>query len=416
MSTSEEGRRVLAPGDDLSGAWMTRTDCKRVLAVAPHLQAATRLAFDVLPHLETDLRVQVVWSVPDHPRLWGGVEPFVHGLGGLVLPWHQARDIGFDLVLGGCFWGLDELRGPKVLLPHGIGAVRSRIGPDRGPYQHDLHRGQLMRGNDVLLSALALSHESELGVLERTCPEALPFAVVAGDPCLDRLHASRHLRRHYRHALGVREGQRLVVVTTTWGPHSLFGSTCGTIFRRVVEQLPPDEYKVVAIAHPYVWDGHGRRTLTSWLAEAQAAGLVVLPPEEGWRAALVAADLVIGDHGSVTQYAAAIGVPVLMNVHSRDDVRPGSTAAALMSASPPFDVDAPLVPQVWGALGRPADGFAELVTSRPGESAEILTRTCYRLLRLDPPAGPVTPEVLPAPIPHPGRSAFNLAWTFPAFG
>ena len=31
------------------------------------------------------------------------------------------------------------------------------------------------------------------------------------------------------------------------------------------------------------------------------AGLGVIPPQEGWRAALVGADVLIGDHGSVTR-------------------------------------------------------------------------------------------------------------------
>lgn len=36
-------------------------------------------------------------------------------------------------------------------------------------------------------------------------------------------------------------------------------------------------------------------------------GLRLLGPEFDWRAAIIAADNVLGDHGSTTAYAAAIG-------------------------------------------------------------------------------------------------------------
>jgi hypothetical protein len=355
MSASENGGRVLAPGDPDADEWRTRT-CKTVLAIAPHLQAGTRLAFDVLPHLESDPRIQVVWSTPDTGYRWGDFDRFVRDLRGLVVPWHQAIDTRYDLVLAACFWGLAETTGHKVLLPHGISGVRSRIGPHPGPVPHDMHPGQLMRDGKVVPSALVVPHESELAVIRETCPETLPRVVVAGDPCFDRMLVSRHLRRRFRRALGVRRGQKLVVVTTTWSPHSLFGND-GWIFTRLTEALPPKKYRVVAVVHPFTWYYHSRRTLLAWLTRARAAGLVVLPPEEGWRAALIAADIVVGDHGSVTQYAAALGIPVLLNSRSLVDVRPDSTAAATAELATPLDIAAPLLPQVRRALAtRPHRG------------------------------------------------------------
>src|SRR5256885_1063441 len=56
----------------------------------------------------------------------------------------------------------------------------------------------------------------------RGCPPALDVAVVAGDICHDRLIASGPARNSYRRAFGVRPDQRLVLFTSTWGPHSLF--------------------------------------------------------------------------------------------------------------------------------------------------------------------------------------------------
>ncbi|MFC7740294.1 hypothetical protein ACFQXA_03960 [Nocardiopsis composta] len=60
----------------------------------------------------------------------------------------------------------------------------------------------------------------------------------------------------------------------------------------------------------------------------------LIPPEQGWQAALVAADAVIGDHGSVTYYAAALGRPVLLAAFDEGEVLPGSHIDLLGRAAP----------------------------------------------------------------------------------
>jgi hypothetical protein len=377
--------RVLAPGDPLADPWLTRTDCKIVLAVLPHLQAATRLIDDVLPHLESDARVQVVLSVPDTGYRWAGFDEFVRGLDGLVVPWHQARQIDYDLVLAACHWGVAETKGPKVILPHGVGSVRSRIGP--------VHDGQIIPG------ALVLAHDRELLVLRQSCPEALPSAVIAGDPCFDRLVLSRPSRRIYRSALGLHDNQKLVFATSTWSQHSLFGRG-PAIFERLAVDLPSPDYRTIAALHPFIWYGHGRRQVLAWLASARESGLIILPPEESWRAAVVAADLVVGDHGSVTQYAAGYGAPVLVNATSLVDVRPGSTADVLGRTACLLHQDQQLLPQLDKAMhASSAQHIAHLITARPGQSAAILRRTCYDLMNLAEPEREVEISEVPPAVP-----------------
>ncbi len=168
-------------------------------------------------------------------------------LGGVVLPWQQATQIRFDL-------------------------------------------------------AVAASY----GLLERV---HAPVAVVAGDPCYDRLAASLPSRDIYRRALGVR-GRKLVAVTSTWGPGSLL-QRHRDLLPRLAGDLPGERYRVAAIVHPNVWHWHGPRQVTVWYADCVRRGLILVRPEDGWRGVLAASDVVIGDHGAVTCYATA-GVPVLL--------------------------------------------------------------------------------------------------------
>jgi hypothetical protein len=396
-----EGDRTLAPGNAVADFWMTRPECKIVLAVGAHLQSVSRI-LDILPVLEADYRVQVLWTVPATGYHWAGVAEYIRSLGGLVIPWSEALDNRYDLGVAADSWGVTKLRSPTIVLPHGAGRRRSRLSPWGEAASDGLGRSEWMNEDQVVPSALVLANDGELAELANACPEALPQAVVAGDPCFDRMLAGRPLRRLYREALGVQRGQKLVVVSTTWSPHSLFGSD-PTIFARLVTALSPDNYRVIAILHPFIWHGHSRRQVLAWLTSARAAGLVVLPPEEGWRAAVVAADVVIGDQGSLPQYAAGLDVPVLMNSRSLVDVRPGSGADMLAKIAAPLDTTRPLAPQVEQALEQhTAETYAEvaeMISSRPGQSMEILRRTCYRLLELEEPAHHVRASAVPFPCP-----------------
>ncbi|WP_324617248.1 hypothetical protein [Streptomyces bicolor] len=136
--------------------------------------------------------------------------------------------------------------------------------------------------------------------------------MLAGDPCWDRMLAARPYRERYRRALGVGRGQRLIVLNSTWNPESLFGDGGGddvlpSLLPRLTSEFPADEYRLAAVLHPNIWLGHGPGQLRAWLDRARRAGLALIDPLDGWRQALIASDAVIGDHGSVTYYAAALG-------------------------------------------------------------------------------------------------------------
>ncbi|POM22966.1 hypothetical protein BTM25_51720 [Actinomadura rubteroloni] len=249
----------------------------------------------------------------------------------------------------------------------------------------------LLADGRLVPSSIVLSHPEQRDRLARACPEAVDAAVVAGDPCFDRILASLAHRRRYRAALGVPDGRRLVLVSSTWGPRSLLGRAPGLVARLLAE-LPADEYTVAAALHPNIWHGHGPWQVRAWLADALRAGLLLLPPRDGWRAALVAADAVVGDHGSVTFYGAALDRPVLLGAFPHDDLDPDSPVAAFGRAAPALDTGRPLRPQLDRVLAGHAPGrYAEVTASTtavPGRSAALLRAEMYRLMGLDEPASP----------------------------
>ncbi|MBC6456994.1 hypothetical protein [Actinomadura sp. HBU206391] len=377
---------------------------RTVLAVAHHLTAATRLA-DVLPLLESDRRIQVVYTAAPASIFTGGLIEYLRGLGGLLVPWEQATRVAFDLAVSASHGMLENVHAPILTLPHGSGPGKlfgrmHGLGPPAARPVTSLMRERLVVGGRVVPSSIILAHERHRRLLERECPEALPVATVGGDPCMDRLSASLPHREAYRRAFGVGPSQRLVFVTSTWNRGSLLGQ-CFDPLLRVATELHRARYRVVAALHPHTWTWHGRRQVRSWHAECVRLGVRLLPPEEGWQAALVAADRVIGDHGSVSYYGAALGVPVLLGAFPEDDVAPGSHIARLGAIAPRLDWDKPIRPQLDEAVhAYGAEVYAALrddLTSVPGGSARILRREMYRLMRLPEPECP--PRVNPAPLP-----------------
>lgn len=369
------------------------------------MAAATRL-FDVVPLLETDFRVQLAFTVPHTTDTWHGLDDYIHGQGGLSFPWAQAVRHRWDLILVASHRHIAELHGPLLILSHGAEVLMSRrysrkAGTADRPTT-GLDRELLTYRGRVVPEVIALSHDGELRALEQLCPEALPKAVVAGDICLDRMLAGLPFRRHYRDALGLAEGQALITLSSTWSPESLFGRMPG-LARKVMDEFRG--HQVAFVLHPQAWAVHGARQIKSWLSGCLQDGLLLIPPEEGWRATLIASDWVLGDHGSTTMYAAAVGCPVTVATCPDDNIRPGSLADIVRRHAPRLRGDRPFGPQMH--LARSQTSLRHLVSpvvsSRPGRTATILRSAMYRLLNLSTPACDIAATPVPLPRPYKGR-------------
>ncbi|MCX5109360.1 hypothetical protein OOK13_12615 [Streptomyces sp. NBC_00378] len=383
--------------------WATRQTRRRVLAVVHTVTAGQRL-LDAVRLLEGDARVQLFFTAA--PDVFShGVDSFLAELGGLVLPWHQAVQMPFDLALSAAHGGLNDLHAPVIVLPHGAGhnklvpgGQRGRQVAERGVY--GLNRQWLVQDGRLVPESIVLAHHEELTRLGRECPEALPAAEVVGDPCYDRIAASLPLRALYREALHTRARQRLVLACSTWGPRSLFGQS-PELLERLVTELPRDDHRVAVLLHPNIWNAHGEWQIRSWLATLGRMGLTVISQHADWVGALVAADYIVGDHGSVSLYGSMTGVPVLMAGAPEADVDPGSPVAELASLVPRLHGDRPLGRQLArsSALYRRQryERIADRITSEPGRFATRMRALIYRKLRLRAPAVRLAPEHAPLP-------------------
>jgi hypothetical protein len=389
------------PSEIGANRWRSRK-CIRTVLMVVHTMASCHRLLDVVECVEADPRIQTVYTVaPDAFRR--GVAEHLYDLGAMVLPWQQARRERFDLAVAAASGGLPELHAPLLVMAHGAGRGKRVRPAGRGtpatadPQVYGLDAARLTRDGEVLASALALSHEAERDIVRRQCPEALAVTVVVGDPCLDRLVASIPWRERYRQAFGVAEGQRVVVVSSTWGHSGLFGSV-PDLLPRLMEEALEARCRIAALLHPAVWAAHGHRQVRAWLGECRKAGLILAEPADDWRALLLAGDHVIGDHGSVTVYAAALGLPTLRLALADPAVTaPGSPQAILGDLADRLDPRQALLPQVYAAKRADPVAATAALTSFPGEAHGLLRRTMYGLLDLDEPGRHRRPRPVAVP-------------------
>lgn len=377
--------------------------CQRTVLVVVHsVTAATRLA-DIVPLVESDRRVQVVYTWAPSSVFSAGVRDFLSRIGGVVVPWRQAAQIPFDLAIAASHGLLEQLHAPVLTVPHGVGFAKypsrwAGPGPAARRRLRETDAGFLVHHGRVIAAGIVVATEAQLVQLRRWCPEAAEVAAVAGDPCLDRLAASLPSRDVYRQALGIGD-ETLVAVSSTWGAGSLLGR-CPDLLPRLMDELPAEEYRVAAIIHPNCWYWHGPRQLRAWYADSERRGLILVPPEEGWRAVLAAADVLVGDHGSVTCYGASMGVPVTLAAFPAGEVQPRSQVASLARIAPRLRLDQPIGAQLDKAADAwCADAHAAIhaqVTSAPGQAAGIIRALMYQLMRLAEPAAPAAVQPVAA--------------------
>lgn len=384
--------------------WLTLPGRKQVLAVAHTVAYAKRL-LEVLALLEGDFRVQALFTVP--PHVFGREVPrFLARLGAPVLPWEECCRRTFDLALAAGPRGVEALRSPLVTLPHGANYLKVIPGTD-DPGVAGLRRRDVMPGGRMP-AAVVLPHRDDLAQLASRTPEVLPTARVVGDPVYDRITASLPRRAAYRRALGLTGERKLVVAVSTWGPRSAFGSF-EMLLPRLVGELPPEEYRVAVLLHPNTFSAHGSWQVRAWLGEYVRRGVAVVPPDADWRSLVIAADWIIGDHGSVTLYGTLGPAPVLLAASPQEEINPASPAAELALRAPTLVPGHPLADQLRYASAeyREEDraAIAARITSEPGHFGRLMRDLVYELLHLSRPARPALPRLLPLPPPLDSWSA-----------
>ncbi|WP_282685514.1 MULTISPECIES: hypothetical protein [unclassified Streptomyces] len=407
------GRRSAQPRHDRWNTWDPPK--AEVLGVARTLTSATRVV-DVMHLLRREDGIEKYYTVNPGSAFADGLDSYLSGLGIHVLSWEEATRRPFDLAVScSVHPTMRRLDAPLMVLPHGAGynrLVTESTGDALAPA--GLSRRELMWRGKVVPKAIGVSHREQIDRLAEICPEAAPYALAVGDWCFQRITASMSHRDRYRSRLGAVDGRRLVVVHSTWSEHSLLGRH-PELPLRLVTSLPADEFAVAAVFHPNVWARHTPAGVLERLGSAVDAGLMIIPPQEGWRAAVVASDWVVGDHGSTSFYSAAAERVTMLAATGLDELDPLSPAAALARGAPRLDPEGDVLAQLLDTARRhdPADlrPVVDGQLASVDTSGEVTRARMYEFLArrgVTVPPGP--PRPLPVPAPEPVRRAQVTAY------
>lgn len=359
--TGFEWRRALSGFDP---GWWGRLGDRRTVLVVVGSPVHGQPALDVARLAGTDPRLRVLFTAAPGPSS-AAVGVMLKDAGAAPLPWSELADGDVGLVVTAHRVPARPPGAPLIALPGTVPAeVAHRPAPTVFTYAHHLDRPP----------------DAEDG-----------RAVVVGDSDHDRLVASLPLRDFYRRALGVgaRRGLVVVALPASGGAGMCTCRRSPDIVHRLLAELPPDRYQVLGVPEP-----RGDRCLNGppGLAVQLSAGLSLMPPEADWRAALVAADWILGPPGPVTRYGTIIGVPVLITGPPPGD--------ALRLLAVRLAAHRPVRPQLTEAAARwrpervrPVLGR---ITSEPGRFDRNMRSLMYGLLRLPQPATiPVADPVSP---------------------
>ncbi|NEB00926.1 hypothetical protein [Streptomyces sp. SID13726] len=402
--------------------WNTWPEPKaEVLGVARTLTSATRV-LDVMDLLRPEDGIAKYYTVNPGSAFADGLHEYLASVVGQnLLTWKEATRRSFHLAVACAVHpSMRRLDAPLMVMPHGAGynrLVSESTGNATSPA--GLSRKELVHRGKVVPAAIGLSHRDQLARLFQTCPEAAPRAHVIGDWCFQQLKESEGQRDWYRTRLGVSDGRRLVVIHSTWSEHSLLGRH-PHLPLDLVTALPADEFAVAAVFHPNVWARHSWATVRERLRGPMDAGLMVIPPQEGWRAAVVASDWVIGDHGSTTFYSAAADRLTLLATTGIEELDPVSPAAAFGRTAPALDPKGDLYEQLLRAERehepRALHPVIDSQLADVDKSGELTRNRMYAFLEhrgVRPPRQPPEPRPVADPEPERGRppTAYEVTGT-----
>ncbi|MGV9294463.1 hypothetical protein [Amycolatopsis sp. NPDC003676] len=374
-----------------------------------HNRNSVARLLDVQELLHNDLRIEYVYAISSSSQAPAGTLELLrdHGVADTSMTALPAVGDDCHLVLTASE-NIDfaATKGPVVLFAHGFGF--NKEWPDG--HLAGLPRPDALATGRILI--LLSTSEQDNQLRAAYSGEGLRTQVV-GDSTLDQLTASLPLRNRYRRRLGA-DNRRLIVFASSWGPESGIARHPG-LLRTLLAGLPYDSYRLCLVLHPRVWAEHGTRFLELGFSDELDSGAAVLPPEAGWHAALVAADLVLTDHGSLGLYSAGIGRPLLLTEPATETV-PGSPVAALHELAPHLDPGENLRAQVDAAVENYDATRYQPVTSRlfehRGEAADRIQRVLYDLLALEPQrSAPLLRAPDPVPWKHREPAAFRVRLT-----
>jgi len=366
---------------------LSRSEVRRILLVAMNELGLRQ--FMLLREVFSD-DSSVEFAVTDSPRGTANralIEKWCRQHGLDYLPFGRARWRTWDLMI---FADHDDMARfpvdvPKVRISHGIfgsklvGGVPYRYDPKWIEYRRKVFYSRMFEPSEYAVEC-ALSHNPKLDSI----------AVAVGDLSADRLLSLRPERDGIRAGFGYFPNDFVILLQSTYGATSLMESIGKALVGKCINLAEAKGWKFILQTHPHHWTGphavdhpYGQFLLK----QEDKPGITVIHPDEDWAPHMIASDMVITDHTSLSMTYALLSKPTLFVDVPGTQLIEGNPGHRLAQILPKLSSVGNLAEDIKRARDTfPREQVAEIakdILSYPGEAVERMRSELLGFLGLE---------------------------------
>ncbi len=306
--------------------------------------------------------------------------PYINVLRALICHWDLVVFVNHP-------WGFGSWFSPyisKIYINHGIwvGKINNDKQEDGvyGPSRVNRPFGK------PLYNLMCCSSEYEKAQAEVINPQLKGRLKTIGYLRADSIETMNKDRLAIRKRLGYDESDRVVFILSTWGPDSLYQRYGNTIYQQIVQ--PKSNLKYILTLHPR-YDEFGDKEKRKRIDILQSYSDIGAEIIDGlkWEAQLVASDVAISDHTSMSLYFYLLDKPVIFCNMPATSYVENSPFQHVYNSSLKFSVGDNINELVGSIFNEqsipnttPNAEIKKMLNSLPGESAEQLKTAFQSLL------------------------------------
>jgi len=267
---------------------------------------------------------------------------------------------------------------PVVYMPHGLLVMRLK---ENGRV-HRFDRWAFDAQGHSAYRAILFDNESNASAAARDFPALKEAVKVTGCLGVDRMLALRPERERFRRELGIPEGEKAVLIMSSFYPEGLMKKYGRALLDQAARLQGSGRHFIVS-AHPNLWVEPGFLEL---MEEQKARGLRVLDPDEPLEPFLVAADAAVSDFTSLSLAFALLGKPLIYVPIDAGRFDRHSLLVRLAAGLPRLDVPEDMETVLDRAFRDYPHAFlnetARQIYPHPGEAASRMKKEFEKILRI----------------------------------
>ncbi len=317
------------------------------------------------------------------------IDNLLHRIRLPCVDFERATTNWWDLIVSPCHGYVDRFPSevPKFFINHGIysGKIIGENDFCYGPRYTMV--GEVPRYNRMFESSLVARD-----LVTARYPALQGHISVVGDLRIDAMLVNQVEREKIRASLGFSSHDIVVLSMSTWGSSSLMERFGPAYCEEAKRLMDAGKYKFIISTHPNLWIKRYavRQPWGAYLINQKSRGFVVIEPSDDWERYLIASDLAVSDHTSLSLTYATLGKPLVYVPIEQSESPENSMISRLVKISPRLEAPDQLEHIVQSALREyPLDKLKHIaldICAYPGQSANRIRQETYQVLNLAAPA------------------------------